>query len=341
MTPIRRAVRIALAESFVLESCPMETQPELAEIRLPSSPTGAPWRELVSAAWAQRAASAPDLPQDADPWIERGAAILAHNLAGGRFKLAQHYQPGGLDGQAALLSYAGQILQELVAEADLLARLQRGDSPTWAAVIDRLERTGYAWLGPIGREDWAAWEAREAAAATCADLWLWLQEHPYPFDVPFARWSARALMNRLREAAARRALTERIFVESLDRPVYPTPDSPTVGELLGMDTLAQWLEQTANREALLQVLTVLDARQERIVRLWYFHGIPADEIAAELGLSLGNVYILRFRAIEKLRKAVLSDERFGLADALPVLEAEKRRSRLALNGQAAQGGSTP
>ncbi len=318
----------------------MEPQPELAESASSASPPARFLCGLLAVAWARLAAARPDLTADQDPapWLDRAAAILAHNLATGRFTIARQYQGDGLDEQATLLSYAGQVLQELLAEFDLLQRLQRGDSATWAAMIDRLECLSYNWLGPWGREDWAAWEAREVTGVTSADLWQWLQEHPYPFDVPFERWAARALLNRLHEASRRRAALERHVVGSLDRAAFRMPDSPTVGELLVDDSLLAWLEQSANREALLQALDLLDERQRRIVYLWYLEGVPADEIAATLGVSVGNVYVLRFRAIEKLRKFARTDERLGLTGALPSLEAEKRRSRPALDFQTAQEG---
>lgn len=318
----------------------MEPQPELAESASSAAPPARFLRGLLSVAWARLAAARPDLTaaQAPDPWLDRATAILAHNLATGRFTSARPYQGDGLDEQATLLSYAGQVLQELLAEFDLLQRLERGDSATWAAVIAWMERLSYHWLGPVRREEWAAWEAREITGVTCADLWQWLQEHPYPFDVPFERWAARALLNRLREASRRRALLERHVVGSLDRAAFRTSDSPTMGELLVDDSLTAWLEQSANREALLQALERLDERQRRIVTLWYLEGVPADEIAATLGLSVGNVYVLRFRAIEKLRKFALADERLGLTDALSLLETERRRSRPALELQTAQEG---
>lgn len=318
----------------------MEPQPELAQSASPASPPARFLCGLLAVAWTRLAAARPDLTaaQDPAPWLDRATAILAHNLATGRFTSARQYQGDGLGEQATLLSYAGQVLQELLAESDLLQRLQRGDSATWAAIIDWMERLSYNWLGPVGREDWAAWEAREVTGVTCADLWQWLQGHPYPFDVPFERWAARALLNRLREASRRRATLERHLVGSLDRAAFRTPDSPTVGELLVDDSLLAWLEQSANREALLQTLELLDERQRRIVHLWYLEGVPADEIAATLGVSVGNVYVLRFRAIEKLRKFALADERLGLTSALSSLQAERRRSRPALDLQTAQEG---
>lgn len=302
----------------------MDAEADLRQVTAPA-PSIEPrfLRGIARAAWARLVESRPELPASADPepWVERAAEVLARNTASGRFESSGQYQDGATP---TLLSYAQQVLAVLLAEWDRVELLRGGDSVAWAAVIDRLERLAYYWLGPTGREEWAAWEARDSASRTCADLWQWLQSNPYPFDVPFDRWSARALNNRLHEAARKRRLHGRYVVESLDRPAYA--EGPTYGELVQVHTLGEWLEGEANRQALLQALEQLDARQARVLRLWYLEGWPADEIAADLGQQVGNIYVLRFRAIEKLRKIVLGDERLGLTEVLRFLRDEGRRS---------------
>ncbi|MCX6028745.1 MAG: sigma-70 family RNA polymerase sigma factor [Chloroflexi bacterium] len=286
-------------------------------------------RSIVRFAWHHLAEMRPGLVAHADgeQWIGRAIEVLSCNLASGRFTAAQPYLPSADGSDADLLSYAGQILEELLTESDLLENLRVGGAATWGAVIRRLERLAYHWLGPSGRGEWAAWEARDAAAHTCADLWLWLQSHPYPFDVPFDRWSARALNYRLHEALRKRRVSERRFPESLDRPIGRPPDATTVGDRFADTMFDLWLEQTINREALLQALDLLDDRLAEVLRLWYLEQWPADEIAAHIGERVGYVYVLRFRGIEKLRKIALQNERLGLRSALLMLREEGHRSR--------------
>lgn len=150
-----------------------------------------------------------------------------------------------------------------------------------------------------GREDWAKWEAREAAAKTCADLWQWLQGNPFPFDVPFDLWSERALRNRLHESVRNRRIHARYVVVSLDHP--SAEDGHTLGDLLPTDDMRIWLELESNREVLRQGMGRLEQRLARIVHLSYVEGWSAEEIAAEVGLQVGHVYVLRHRAIKKLR----------------------------------------
>lgn len=292
-------------------------------------------RSVVRLAWRRLTETRPALAAQADgeQWIGRATEVLACNLASGRFTAAQFYLAQDAGGDANLLSYAGQVLEELLAESDRLAWLKAGDTAAWSGVIDRLERLAYGWLGPAGREEWAAWEAREAAAHTCADLWQWLQTNPYPFDVPFDRWSARALTNRLLEARRKREARDRLMARSLDRPAFGGVATDAVGDGLADWTFDAWLERAANREALLQALDLLDRRLALVLRLWYLEQWPADAIAMYVGERVDYVYVLRFRGIEKLRKVAMENERFGLGHALHILEHEGYRTRPASERQ--------
>lgn len=283
-------------------------------------------RGLAKIAFTQLAQAQPELgiADDGDVWVQRTAEILAANIASGRYRVARSFQSADADGEASLLNYARQILGEMVQEDERIEALRRGESAAWQAVIGRLERLAYFWLGPQGREEWAAWEARDAAGRACADIWAWLQAHPYPFDVPFDRWSAAVLNRRLSNLARRRQREERYIAFSLD--LFHEGDGPRAYQLAD-HSLDEWLAREANRQALVEAIGRLDARYGLVVRLWYLDQWPADEIAAHLDTSVGNVYLLRFRAIQKLRQMAAMDERLGLREALSLLESEARRSR--------------
>ncbi len=271
-----------------------------------------------------------DTPGNTEYWIDRAAKVLATNTESGRFEHAQDYLEVGSDNEATLLAYAVQVLRVLAPEAERVERLTSGHSAAWAGVIYRMEQVAYRWLGPGGREEWAAWEARDVTARTCADLWVWLQTHPYPFDVPFDCWATRALYNRLSESARKQRTRERHISESLDRLLFGYETRETFGNVVADVSFDIGLEQSANREALLQALERLEARQAEVIRLWYLEQWPANEIAAALGIHVSYVYVLRFRAIGKLRKIALLDERLGLSDILTTIEQERRRSRPAV-----------
>jgi RNA polymerase sigma factor (sigma-70 family) len=92
-------------------------------------------------------------------------------------------------------------------------------------------------------------------------------------------------------------------------------------EMSPSDTEAWWapVEGEVNWETkayLLELLEWLDERSQEIVKLTYFEGLSAVEIGRKLGLSPGNVRILRFRALQALQERRKADE---LADSIEPL----------------------
>jgi RNA polymerase sigma factor (sigma-70 family) len=63
-----------------------------------------------------------------------------------------------------------------------------------------------------------------------------------------------------------------------------------------------WLELESRREVVRQAWTKLEPRQAHIIQRWYFEGWSADEIAAEIRLEINHVYVLKHRALKKLRE---------------------------------------
>jgi len=256
-------------------------------------------RGTVRSAFAHLMVKRPELTGkvDSEPWLERAATVLAHNIASGRFIRACRDEG---DASSVLSEYAQKVLTGLLSEWEMVEALRLGDSRRWTATLKRLERRAYSWLGPMGRTEWATWEAREAAAKTCADLWSWLQDNSFPFDVSFDDWSERALLNRLHQAARADRVHTRYVVDSLDRPVFDS--DLTYGDLLGRSDLEAWLARTGEREVLSQALAHLNTRQAQVIRLWYLDGWPAEEIAAEMGMTVDYIYVLKHRALHKLQR---------------------------------------
>jgi RNA polymerase sigma factor (sigma-70 family) len=239
---------------------------------------------------------------EAELWIERVVTVLAVNLASGRFASAcRHEQESSL----SLSRYAQLVLGQLMAEWERVEELRVGDSLRWTVARRHMERQAYFWLGPTGREEWAKWEAREAAAKTIGDLWDWLQHNPFPFDVTFDRWAERALRNRLKSSVRSRQMHARHVVDSLDRPC--SEDGVPFGDLLPNDDMRVWLELESRREVVRQAWTKLDRRLAHIIHRWYVEGWSADEIAAETRLEVNHIYVLKHRAIKKLREYCLNE----------------------------------
>ena len=234
---------------------------------------------------------------EAELWIERAVAVLAANIASGRFASACRHEQ---DSSLSLSRYAQQVLGRLMAEWERVEELRAGDCLRWTEALRHMERQAYFWLGPTGREEWARWEAREAAAKTAADLWDWLQHNTFPFDVTFDRWAERALRNRLKSSVRSRQRQARHVVDSLDRPCFE--DGYPFGGWLPNDDMRVWLELESRREVVRQAWTKLDQRQAHIIHRWYVEGWSADEIAAETRLEVNHIYVLKHRGLKKLRE---------------------------------------
>jgi len=65
-----------------------------------------------------------------------------------------------------------------------------------------------------------------------------------------------------------------------------------------------------------QLLERLDARSAEVIRLSYLEGRSAKEVAVMLGLTAGNVRILRYRALEAIRAQHVLDDYADKLEAL-------------------------
>ncbi len=272
---------------------------ELSPPVLAAAPDVHPERDAAREAYALLLATDPELvrPAEAELWIERAVTVLTANIASGRFACVRRHEQ---DNSLTLIRYARKVLGWLITEWERVERLRDGDNLGWTVVIRHMERQAYFWLGPTGREEWARSEAGEAAARTCADLWHWLQRNVFPFDVSFDHWAARALRNRLKDSVRSRRRQARVVVDSLDRPCFEDGRAPD--GLLPIDDMSVWLELESRREVLRQAWTRLEQRQAHIIHRWYVEGWSVGEIAAETKLEVGHIYVLKHRALKKLRE---------------------------------------
>lgn len=243
----------------------------------------------------------------------RMASILSENLANGRFSYVcgRGYLSGSDEEQ--LFNYAVKVCRLYVQEGNLIASLQAGEDEAWQRVHKRLVRLAFnKYLGK-GAYGWALGEAQTLANATAYELWRYLQNHAYPFDVPFDHWSACVLTRRFVDWC-RIQQRETLWLLP-DEPVRPADtEGPTRLGHVGEKSLTQWLENYANQEWLLQATERLQNPLERqAIQLYYLKERAVKEVAAELGVSENYVYVLLHRARRRLRRMLESKsaERFG------------------------------
>ncbi len=224
---------------------------------------------------------------------------LRANLASGRYEIARGYWNGRRDDRHDLMRYANQILTVLESELDLIEGLKAGDRVRWAMVLKTLEARAERWFGRHSLS--GCHDSAEVAGHTCMDLWAALCEKPYPFDVPFDHWSARALLNRMRQAVRDSLIRDQHITDSLDRTLGTSPGGPRVGEIIAERASLDWLDRVADRDALWQALACIQPLQAEVLVLLYLEEMPVKEVAARLGLNRNHVYQLRGRSLIALR----------------------------------------
>jgi RNA polymerase sigma factor (sigma-70 family) len=107
--------------------------------------------------------------------------------------------------------------------------------------------------------------------------------------------------------------TKRAAIDLMRKELSQTPTaSMEQAEALPLEDGPDW----ATRAYILQLLEGLEPRSREIIRLTYFDDLSAVEIGRKLHITPGNVRILRFRAIDGLRKMA---ERDAMADSLDPL----------------------
>jgi RNA polymerase sigma-70 factor (ECF subfamily) len=76
------------------------------------------------------------------------------------------------------------------------------------------------------------------------------------------------------------------------------PDPPAEGQIVHSEELA----------ALRRTLDILSEREREIVRLRFVAGLPHKEIGSAMGLRAGNVAVILYRALRKLRARMEQEE---------------------------------
>ena len=284
---------------------PTMPAPVTPEIRiLPSSTLAAMIRAVLADRWRSGCVPCPQ-PGEWPTWIERGVTVVNQNLVAGRLDAVRAYldvQPAA-DEPAQLFVYVHQVLKGLIAEYDYVHQLATGDGPAWCGLMAQLERLALRLLLTRGARSWAENVARETAAQAAVDLWAVLDRRAFPFDVPFRAWTSCLLRHRVLHEVRRLAVEAKHCAASLDSTVRDMP-SLTFDEVLVNREGTAWLERLLAREALLRGLTDLPGRRAWVLQQWYLEGRLPEEIAAELGTSLENIYTLRCRGIIDLRQAM-------------------------------------
>jgi RNA polymerase sigma-70 factor (ECF subfamily) len=136
------------------------------------------------------------------------------------------------------------------------------------------------------------------------DIFLLVHRDARAFDC--AKGSARAWILQI---AHRRAISRHRYLTS--RHFYNRVDLDDVANELGgphidVGRAGNPIEETFGEPGFQRVFGELSPNQRETLRLHFFEGYNLSEIAAKLGQSRGNIKHHYFRALEKLRKQLVS-----------------------------------
>ena len=154
-------------------------------------------------------------------------------------------------------------------------------------------------------------EADDVMQVTYFDAFLHIAEFRSGADA-FLAWIRRIAQNNLRDAVA-----------CLSRAKRPHPDKRVLAQskedsiwqlyelIAGTGTSPSGrLSSNETRGILTREMAGLPTDYERVLRATYFQGMSVSDVASSLGRTPGAVYLLRIRAVERLRLQLGSASRF-------------------------------
>lgn len=181
-------------------------------------------------------------------------------------------------------------------DADLIARMARGDERALGALYDRYGPTAYRLALAVVAEPA---DAEEVVSDAFGQLWRTAASFDAGRGTVYA-WVTTVVRSRALDRVRARKRHARV----LERSALLSPDgvAAPLGSL-GANP-AGGAEQGETRGLVLRSLAALPDAQRRVIELAYFGGLSHSEIAAELGEPLGTVKTRMRSALEKLRSAL-------------------------------------
>lgn len=178
----------------------------------------------------------------------------------------------------------------LLADEDLLARVEKGDADAFEVIYDRHSRVAYSLAYRLLGD-------RQAAEDLVQDAFLsaWRNATAYsPMRGSVRTWLLSILHNRgidkLRTASAMNRRQEALEAMELQRP--PAPDAATEGM------------ERAMADTVRQEMGTLPQEQVEVLTLAYYGGFTHQEIAEILQVPLGTVKSRMRLGLDRLRRGV-------------------------------------
>lgn len=196
---------------------------------------------------------------------------------------------------------------------ELLERATGGDQPALVALLERHGPRVERLLTPKIASKWrAVLSVEDVMQVTYIEVFLHICQFQPRGDGAFAAWLRRIAENNLRDA-----------VRDLSRKKRPQPDM-RIGVSQRDDSAVALLEQlgvtnttpsqlVGKREAARALDSALDRLPDdyaQVIRSYELEGESAAAVAAAMNRSEGAVYMLRGRALDRLREVIGTESMF-------------------------------
>ena len=204
-------------------------------------------------------------------------------------------------------------MHESVSDTRLFERASGGDQ---AALVTLLERYGPRIERELAPKIGAKWRgvlsAEDVMQITYVEVFLHIEEFQSRGDGAFSAWLRRIAENNLRDA-----------VRNLGRQKRPQPEQ-RIGVTARDASAAALLDQlgftnaTPSRQAgkveaesaVASALERLPDDYARVIRMYELDGATIADVARAMGRSEGAVFMLRSRALDRLREVIGTESMF-------------------------------
>jgi RNA polymerase sigma factor (sigma-70 family) len=221
-------------------------------------------------------------------FIRQLKLILLKNLDRGRL---QSFTEGRLDHVSA---YVGRVANSFSTLQPYLTKLQSERDPeTWAPLFERMQTWAYNFLL---RKGFAAEErTRELAAERATEAAVTILNAHFPYDTDFDPWAHILVQNTCRKFIHRELKKSEVPAEQMVE-LHENLVNPT-DFLLELQTL----QKEAGSE-IVKALGQLSEARRSVIQSIYFEEMAPEEVAQQMGKSVGAIYSLQFHALQDLRK---------------------------------------
>ncbi|MCG8404846.1 MAG: RNA polymerase sigma factor [Phycisphaerales bacterium] len=195
-------------------------------------------------------------------------------------------------------------------EQTLVADAVSGNEDALTELLHRFAPQLRAKLGPLIASKWkSVLEVDDVLQVTYLETFLRIARFEYKGPGSFAGWVSRIAENNLRDAIRELERLKRPQPE--DRVVRSAGEESTFGLLEGLGftttTPSRHVAHGEVKKAVEDALSRIPEDYAAVVRLYDLQGLSVAEVSTAMNRSSGAIYMLRARALDRLRESFASE----------------------------------